>query len=400
MVRKISVATLALAAGLTACDRPAPTAGTEDPSGPTSEEPASQYAAERGAMDRLALRLALAMADPAFRAYLKAELDRSTFAEHKVHLQRLLQGGDGRVFKEVARLSASPAAALEQDIRESIPLEVYFPVPAHRADWTGGVHVLVASARTDREAPIAYDVAGRRRILSPDQPPETPVLAVVPVETDFDRPSYATCTTCGGGGGTIPPPPGLYMTYSHFVQDFEGWLKGNPEFEIHILGQSGTSDSLRDYQCAGAGAGGYYSFDQNGLDWRGSVLLFSQLQLNNYKAAHPNQNFRIIALEDDDARCVIKFDANRFKTLMGTIQAEYPNVTGAKDTTSGITKYVRRANALQKILSAVYSFITTQDDMIGNAIEDVAVGQFFAGANWIVKGENDKTNGWLKLEMR
>ena len=136
------------------------------------------------------------------------------------------------------------------------------------------------------------------------------------------------------------------------------------------------------------------------MDWRGSVLLFSQLQLNNYKAAHPNQNFRIIALEDDDARCVIKFDANRFKTLMGTIQAEYPNVTGAKDTTSGITKYVRRANALQKILSAVYSFITTQDDMIGNAIEDVAVGQFFAGANWIVKGENDKTNGWLKLEMR
>ena len=228
MVRKISVATLALAAGLTACDRPAPTAGTEDPSGPTSEEPASQYAAERGAMDRLARRLALAMADPAFRAYLKAELDRSTFAEHKVHLQRLLQGGDGRVFKEVARLSASPAAALEQDIRESIPLEVYFPVPAHRADWTGGVHVLVASARTDREAPIAYDVAGRRRILSPDQPPETPVLAVVPVETDFDRPSYATCTTCGGGGGTIPPPPGLYMTYSLFVQEFDGWLKVDP----------------------------------------------------------------------------------------------------------------------------------------------------------------------------
>jgi hypothetical protein len=190
------------------------------------------------------------------------------------------------------------------------------------------------------------------------------------------------------------------MTYAHFVQDFEGWFKGSPEFEIHILGQSGATDSLRDYQCAGATASGSYRFDQNDLNWSGSVMLFSQSQLNSYKTAHPNQNFRIIALEDDDTGCVIKFDAGRFRNMLGTIQTQYPNVTGAKDTTSGIGKYVKRANALQKILSAVYSFITTQDDLIGNAIEDVVVGQFFAGANWVVKGESNKTNGWLKLEMR
>jgi hypothetical protein len=190
------------------------------------------------------------------------------------------------------------------------------------------------------------------------------------------------------------------MTYSHFVQDFEGWFKGNPEFEIHILGQAGTSDSLRDYQCAGGSAGAPYYFDQNDLDWKGGVLLFSQAQLTNYKTAHPNQNFRIVALEDDDTACAIKFDAGRFKSMVGALQTNYPNLTGAKDTTSGIVKFVKRANALQKILSAVYSFLTTQDDLIGNAIEDVVVGQFFAGANWIVKGESNKTNGWLKLEMR
>jgi hypothetical protein len=39
----------------------------------------------------------------------------------------------------------------------------------------------------------------------------------------------------------------MYMTYAHFVQDFEGWFKGSPEYEIHILGQAGTSDSLTDY---------------------------------------------------------------------------------------------------------------------------------------------------------
>jgi hypothetical protein len=30
----------------------------------------------------------------------------------------------------------------------------------------------------------------------------------------------------------------------------------------------------------------------------------------------------------------------------------------------------------------------------------VAVGKFYPGANWIVKGENNVTNGWIKLEMR
>jgi hypothetical protein len=185
------------------------------------------------------------------------------------------------------------------------------------------------------------------------------------------------------------------------VQDFEGWFKGSPEFEIHVLGQSGASDSLTDYQCAGAAAGGPYTFDQNGLDWSGRVLLFSQTQLNNYRAAHPNQNFRIIALEDDDTGCAIKFDSNRFKNLQAVLQAAYPNLTGSKDTTTSVfVKLIKRANALQKILRAAYSFITTQDDLIGNAVEDVVVGLVYPGANWIVKGDNNITNGWIKLEMR
>jgi hypothetical protein len=190
------------------------------------------------------------------------------------------------------------------------------------------------------------------------------------------------------------------MTYARFAQDFEGWLKGNPEYEIHILGQAGTSDSLTDYQCAGEPAGGYYRFDQNNLSWSGQVLLFSQAQLNSYKAAHPNQHFRIIALEDDDTGCQIKFDSNRFKKLQTVLQAAYPDLTGSKDTTGSLGKIVKRANALQKILRAAYSFITTQDDLIGNAIEDIVVAQFYPGANWIVKGENNVTNGWIKLEMR
>jgi hypothetical protein len=402
MSRRIRLSVLALAAALAACDRPAPTANEETANLPSVESPTARNSIERAAMDRLARRLARALADPAFRTSLKAQLEQSAFVEHKLQLQSFLRASDRRALKEVARLSGTAESTVEADASQAIPLEIYFPVPAHRAAWSGGPELLVASAREDREAPVAYDVSGRRQVLSPDAPPTTPVLAIVPVETDFSRVASIECTTCGGGGGGTPTPPaGLYMTYSHFVQDFEGWFKGDPEFEIHILGQSGTSDSLKDYQCAGGAAGGYYRFDQNNLDWTGSALLFTQAQLNNYKAAHPNQNFRIVALEDDDTGCVIKFDGNRFQNLVATIQAHYPNLTGAKDTASStLVKYVKRANALQKILSAAYSFITTKDDLIGNAIEDVVVGQSYPGANWIVKGENNVTNGWLKLGMR
>jgi hypothetical protein len=403
MFNRISLGLVALAAALAACDRPAPTAVNEDtPPAPV----ALSSAHERAAMDRLARRLARALADPAFRAYLKAELDRSPFVEHKLQLQRFLRSSGRRALKEVARLSAASDSEVEAEANAAIPLEIYFPVPAHRTAWSGGPDVLVASARHDRDAPVAYNVEGRRQILSPDGPPSTPVLAVVPVETDFGADELvANAPTLPSPDPPPPPPPpaspsGLYMTYAHFVQDFEGWFKGDPEFEIHILGQAGTSDSLADYQCAGARAGGYYSFDQNDLDWSGKVLLFSQSQLNAYKTAHPNQNFRILALEDDDTACAIKFDSNRFKNMIGTLQVEYPNLTGGKDTTSSLVKYVKRANALQKILRAAYSFLTTQDDMIGNAIEDVVIGKSYPGANWIIKGEKNVTNGWIKLGMQ
>src|SRR3989442_12698813 len=108
---------------------------------------------------------------------------------------------------------------------------------------------------TDDDPPIAFDPDGRRQVLDPKTPPATPVLAVVPVETDFSRPpaKVIECIDeCGGGGGGpigggVPPPPpapGLYMTKNHFVQDFEGWLNGQPEFEVHMLAPKGTSNSL------------------------------------------------------------------------------------------------------------------------------------------------------------
>src|SRR4051812_18902441 len=100
MSPRIRFGLVALAAFAAGCDRPAPTASNEQI---PSAAPVAQHAAERAVMDRLARRFARALADPAFRAYIKAELDRSPFVEHKLQFQRLLRASDRRVLREVAR---------------------------------------------------------------------------------------------------------------------------------------------------------------------------------------------------------------------------------------------------------------------------------------------------------
>src|SRR2546430_17215922 len=45
-----------------------------------------------------------------------------------------------------------------------------------------------------------------------------------------------------------------------------------------------------------------YYFDQNDLDWSGSVMLYSKTQLDNYHAAHPAQDVRVFVVEDEDRK--------------------------------------------------------------------------------------------------
>src|SRR6266516_742258 len=357
----------------------------------------------------LARSLALALGDSAFRAHVKGELDRSPFREHKLPFQRFLAAGPGggEALATMARRTGIATADLAREADRAIPLEMYLPVPEHRRRWTGDANVLVATAIADHDVPVAFDVQGNRHLLDPERPPTTPVLAVVPVETDFSTkpsPLIACLEYCGGGeGGVSPPPPspGLYMTKAHFVDDFEGWLKGSPEFEVHILGQKEQTDSLTDYQCAGEKQPAPYYFDQNDLDWSGSVMLFSKAQLDAYHAAHPGQNVRVFVFEDDDTACQIKTSTDLWKKALDAVDAANQVRTAGKDTTSSTgEKTWKYAQAFQKLLSALASLINTNDELVGNAVEDAVVGATYSGYNWIVKGENNATNGWINLEMK
>ena len=105
-------------------------------------------------------------------------------------------------------------------------------------------NLLVATAIGDHDAPVAFDTRGRRVLLDPKTPPNTPVLALVPQETDFDRPPGPRGVICGidscpdgsgggsgrgdgrhrwvGGPGGSPPAQSLYLTKAQFVDTFEG----------------------------------------------------------------------------------------------------------------------------------------------------------------------------------
>ena len=360
--------------------------------------------------EALARLVARALGSPAFRAYLKAQLDASPYGEHKLHFQTFLGAASGKALRQIAAQTGTAEQEIAGEAGRAIALEIYLPVPAHRAAWSGDDQVLVATALTDRDVPIAYDVRGRRRLLDPEEPPATPVIALVPVETDFlARPQpLEQCLNCldtggddgiSGGISTRPPPPGLYMTKAHFTQDFESWLKGSPEFETHILGQKGQTDSLVTYQCAGEHAGGPYAYNQNGTDWSGRVLLFSKRQFEDYNAAHPGQNIRVFFVEDDDTACSIRTDPDRFQKIIAQVDSLYRRLTAGNDSSTAAERVFKYARAIYNVWQALAYWFRSNDELVGNAVDDEIVRQFYPDYNWFVKGENTITNGWVNLVM-
>ncbi len=175
-------------------------------------------------------------------------------------------------------------------------------------------------------------------------------------------------------------------------------MKGSPEFEVHVLGQKGTSDSLTKYQCAGEHRLNPYNWNGD-VDWSGTVLLFGQVEMNTYHITHPNETIRLVFMEDDDTACQMKIDPSRWRAFVASIGPLYRDMTGAIDTGT-VQKYIAAGRSLRNLLAALASWIKTNDDLIGTAMEDKIVNEFHAGYNWILRADQNVTNGWVQLEMR
>lgn len=375
-----------------------------DPQFPSGGDQPVVVTPAQARQERLARSVALVLNQPQVRRALQDALDGSPHPERKVHFQWLLGAQAGWLRSVLLRDGGATTDQLDQDALAG-PLEVYFPVPAHRAAWRGDGDLLVATALTDHDAPVAFDRNGRRLVLDPDRPPATPVLALVPAEHRFAGPYPVTGLEDdgdgGGGSGGTPTSvtAGLYMTYAAFTQKFESWLKGAPEFETHILAP-GSDQALTSVQCAGEHAGGPYAYDQNDLTWTGSVLLYSKTQFDAFNAQHPGKALRILVIEDDDGACVIKTNRDRLAEAFKAVDDAYRQWTAGINGTSALGTYYTRALAIYRAAVGIGSLITSNDDLVGTAVEDVVVGQTWPGANWIVKGENNVTNGGIRLIMR
>src|SRR5690348_5386462 len=151
-------AVMAVLVATVACsDKPRVTAPLAGPSPAAS----AAVATDKPIPEGLAKQFARALANPAFRAYVKAALDSSPYREHKLQFQTFLGRGNGRALRELAAANGVAEAEITRGARAAIPLEVYLPVPAHRAAWQGDSNVLVATASKDKDVPVAFDVHGK-----------------------------------------------------------------------------------------------------------------------------------------------------------------------------------------------------------------------------------------------
>jgi hypothetical protein len=149
------------------------------PDGSLTATPAAGAPAEP--REALARTLAQALRSPMLRAYLRAKLQGSPFREQKLLFRPFLNADGQHALLRIAAATATPAATVAGTAGAAIPLELYLPVPGHRAAWMGDGRVLVATELSDGDTPVAYDTAGNRYLLSPVTPPAVPVLALVPV---------------------------------------------------------------------------------------------------------------------------------------------------------------------------------------------------------------------------
>lgn len=401
---RAGLASALLLAAACAGEHPFPTAPDAGLAVVEAADPAS---AARARAEALARQLARALADPDTRAGLHRALAASRVREGKLHFQRQLRLPGSALLAGLARAGGRTEAAVREAAEAAIPLELYLPVEAHRARWRGGEDFLVATALADDDPPVAFDRLGRRSVLSPDHPPETPVLALVPVETDFDRAraEAATCLDCGGGdGGTALPSLAdqhLVLTWAWFRDDFEGWLKGSPEYELHVLAPNGKdTTAYRSLQCVGEHAPTGYYWNQNSSSWSGQALVFTGTQMDSFGVQWPGQAWMIMALEDDDASCEIRMDKDLVGDVLEQLDDAYKHYKGLKDrklaTPDGAKRLVEAGKTAANLVAALGSLIKTNDDLIGMAIRDsVAVLSHPTGNHAVLR--DGRVNGWLRL---
>ena len=382
---------------------------TDDPVAPTAP-PARRSAqavdvstAERSALRELTRAVAMAMENQGVRQQMKNDMRASRVThEHKLHLGSYVKGqGGGVLLAQMTRATGLSRDTLQKLIAAVRPLELYVPVEAHRERWSGGPELLVASAFDDGDQPVAFDVNGREVTLDIATPPSQPVVALVPVETDFAAPLDETklqgrrlrnVDDQGGesiGTLVIEQPTdgavgtssyvagvddGIYMIRNSLRDDGEDWIKGDPELEVHLHGPRTQANPQygEDLSCSGEQVVDYRKwYNQDAMHFVGTIgggapLLADRYDFNQAQAKFPDGGRYFIMWEDDDTHCVIKTDKDMLKIVLDAAKAA--GSAGAAVAAKGGGPKGAVVTTVVTFLFKVFTnadFIRTNDDLIG-----------------------------------
>ncbi len=384
----------------------------------------------RGVLDRLALRVAVAMEDPAVRTEIHDDLHGSPNREGKIHFRSLLLSqGDflGRPSRLAAAMQLGFPGGLESlvsSLDSLVDLEFYIPVHDHRVSWRGDANLVVASAVRDHVIPTGYRVGGEAFVfMSAEDPPEIPVLAIVPREgivrravrplfdvVDCDPFAIEPCPGEGGGGSaplTQPTAPGLWMNHSVIPDDHEGFMMGDPEFEVVLASQTQISGGFnKEIQCAGEHAAELgtnqpgikapaFIYDQNVEDWRGLVQIATLAQLQEAQAS--DSASMIMIWEDDNEACRIRKGESNVQDFVNAVAnaVSAAQAFARGDIFLGTISAAGLGSRLITLLGSLQS-----DDVVGMVVLAQKVGLQFPDATHVLLKESGQVEGRVNLVLK
>jgi hypothetical protein len=385
-----------IAVALVSCsDGDAPLSTRESVSSSASLQDAAKPAGEE-----LARILALSLQDPSARAMLYAALKASVVKEGKLHLEAFLRA-DGAPL--LAGMAAAGGASEEQvfDLLQRVgTLEAYLPVPEHRARWSGGADLVIATQLEEDEVPFGVDLSGRPVRLSLSAPPASPTLVIVPAES-FDergRPLKSSAAPVGlgevrPGAQSLTAPTtwtGVWINEVHVGDLHEPWTRGSPEFEMHL--DNATADPRTTLVCAEEDLSVEpYRWDMDGEDYYNPFLMAQESEIP------PNAGLVIHMWEDDDTRCVLKvYNASDYVRLT----TDY--LKAIADIYKGVLKknFVN-GRWVMKVFNAYIAaraLINGGDDFVGVAAGLQRIDEI--PKTFVLKDQNGTNQGTIEVQWR
>lgn len=319
----------AVSAFYAGCSSDLPTG--ESPSPPPEFRTTGSPVLQDVLLAKLGRGLAMALADPAMRAWVRARIDASPYVEWRIPFREVLLHQAG--LPQVRRvLGLTRFTSAERGRQKRLPqLELYLPIPEQRINWRASAPVQVAVRIGHSDMYTVYTMDGAASSSRGDHVPAVATLVLAPSEIDYGDLSSAVrggsrtgpgmeirlaAERAGSAIGTLalpqpppppPPPPPTggantarhtRLSYFKTTRYHDDWFGGNDEVEIFGSVYGGYQECTwrtdvspnRDYYMDVANS---FSTIATAIPW-GTATLF------------------IEAFEDDDGRCVRRPSDDRY----------------------------------------------------------------------------------------